>query len=161
MEPRIDLMTNETGAKIAKRFYNVGLAIEQSSLPRAIRDLAMLRVSQINGCGYCVDIHSKEAAAAGEAPLRLNLVAAWRHTTVFTEAERAALALAEEGTRLADSPEGVSDETWAQVRKHYDDDQIAALVSLVAVINAANRFGVIVGNQGGSYEPGMFASMSS
>jgi alkylhydroperoxidase family enzyme len=55
----------------------------------------------------------------------------------------------------------VSDKTWAQVRKHYDDDQIAALVSLVAVINAANRFGVIVRNQGGSYEPGMFASMSS
>jgi AhpD family alkylhydroperoxidase len=63
MEPRIDLMTNETGAK---RFYNVDLAIEQSSLPRAIRDLVMLRVSQINGCGYCVDIHAKEAAAAGE-----------------------------------------------------------------------------------------------
>ena len=98
-----------------------------------------LRASQINGCGFCVDIHTKEAAAAGETPLRLNLVAAWRHATVFTEAERAALALAEEGTRLADAYHGVSDETWAQVRKHYDDDQIAALVCLVAMINAANR----------------------
>ena len=78
---------------------------------------------------------------------------------VFTEAERAALALAEEGTRLADAHHGVSDETWAQVRKHYDDDQIAALVSLVALINAANRINVIVRNPAGSYEPGMFAAL--
>ncbi len=117
-----------------------------------------LRASQINGCGFCVDMHTKEAAAAGETAVRLNLVAAWRESTVFTEAERAALALAEEGTRLADAHHGVSDETWAQVRKHYDDDQIAALVCLVALINAANRMNVIVRNPGGSYEPGMFAS---
>ena len=76
-------------------------------------------------------------------------------------AARAALALTEEGTRLADAHHGVSDETWAQVRKHYDDDQIAALVSLVAMINAANRLAVIVRQRGGSYEPGMFASMTS
>ena len=120
-----------------------------------------LRASQINGCGWCIDMHTKEAAAAGETAVRLNLVAAWREATVFTEAERAALALAEEGTRLADAHHGVSDETWAQVRKHYDDDQIAALVSLVAMINAANRLAVIVHQQGGSYEPGMFASWAS
>jgi AhpD family alkylhydroperoxidase len=161
MEPRIDLITNEIGAKIAKRMYNVNLAIEQSTLPKATQYLVMLRASQINGCGLCVDIHTKEAAAAGETSLRLNLVAAWRESTVFTEAERAALALTEEGTRLADTHHGVSDETWAQVRKHYDDDEIAALVSLVAMINAANRLNVIVRNQGGSYEPGMFTSMSN
>jgi AhpD family alkylhydroperoxidase len=161
MEPRFDLMASQLGAKIAKRIYNVSLAVEQSSLPKATQDLVSLRVSQINGCGWCVDIHTKEAAAAGEAAIRLNLVAAWRHATVFTEAERAALALAEEGTRLADAYEGVSDETWAQVRKHYDDDQIAALVSLVAMMNASNRLSVIVNLQGGAYEPGMFNSMSS
>ncbi|WP_433225048.1 carboxymuconolactone decarboxylase family protein [Microtetraspora malaysiensis] len=157
----MNLMTNELGAKIGKRFYNVSLAIEQSSLPKATQDLVMLRVSQINGCGWCVDVHTKEAAAAGESAVRLNLVAAWRESTVFTEAEQAALALAEEGTRLADAHHGVSDETWAQVRKHYDDDQIAALVYLVAMINAANRLGVIVRTKGGSYEPGMFAGLSS
>ena len=92
---------------------------------------------------------------------RINLVAAWRETTVFTEAERAALALAEEGTRLADASTGVSDETWAQVRKHYDDDQIAALVALVAMVNAANRMGVIVRQQGGSYQPGLFDHLAS
>ncbi len=101
-----------------------------------------LRASQINGCGWCTDIHTKEAAAAGETPVRLHRVAAWRESTVFTEAERAALALTEEGTRLADAQHGVSDETWAQVRKHYDDDQIAALVSVVALINATDRLAV-------------------
>ena len=161
MEPRIDLITNEIGAKIAKRLYNVNLVIEQSPLPKATQDLVALRASQINGCGWCVDIHTKEAAAGGETSVRINLVAAWRESTVFTEAERAALALAEEGTRLADAYPGVSDETWAQVRKHYDDDQIAALVSLVALINAANRLAVIVHQQGGSYQPGMFAGLSS
>jgi AhpD family alkylhydroperoxidase len=161
MEPRIDLLANEMGAKIAKRIAGVSLVIGQSTLPKATQDMVMLRASQINGCGFCVDMHAKEAAAAGETPVRINLVAAWREATVFTEAERAALALTEEGTRLADAHHGVSDETWAQVRKHYDDDQIAVLVSLVALINAANRFNVIVRNPAGSYEPGMLASMAS
>ncbi|MEU1790583.1 carboxymuconolactone decarboxylase family protein [Streptomyces sparsogenes] len=160
MEPRFNLMANELGAKIGKRFANVSLAIQQSSLPRATQELVMLRASQINGCGFCVDFHSKDAVAAGESAVRLNLVAAWRESTVFTEAERAALALAEEGTRLADAHLGVSDQTWAQVREHYDDDQTAALVYLVAVINAANRLGVIVRTPGGSYQPGMFAGLA-
>ena len=161
MEPRIDLSTNEIGAKFAKRFANVGLVIAQSTLPKSTQELVELRASQINGCGFCTDMHTKEAAAAGETAVRLNLVAAWRDATVFTEAERAALALAEEGTRLADSHHGVSDETWEQVRKHYDDDQVAALVALVAMINAANRLNVIVRNPAGSYQPGMLASMVS
>ncbi|OMI39588.1 carboxymuconolactone decarboxylase family protein [Streptomyces sparsogenes] len=161
MEPRFNLMANELGAKIGKRFANVSLAIQQSSLPQTIQDLVMLRASQINGCGFCVDFHSKDAAAAGESAVRLNLVAAWRESTVFTEAERAALAFAEEGTRLADAHLGVSDQTWAQIREHYDDDQTAALVYLVAVINAANRLGVIVRNPGGSYQPGMFADLAN
>jgi AhpD family alkylhydroperoxidase len=157
MESRFNMFGNEVGAKFSKRFASVGLVIAQSPLPRSTQELVSLRASQINGCGWCIDMHTKEAAAAGEDPVRLNLVAAWRESTVFTEAEQAALALAEEGTRLADVHHGVSDETWAQVRKHYDDDQIAALVFLVAMINAANRLGVIVRQKGGSYEPGMFA----
>lgn len=161
MEPRIDLMANALGAKIAKRIYNVALAIQQSPLPQATQDLVMLRASQINGCGFCIDYHTKDAAAAGESAVRLHLVAAWRESTVFTEPEQAALALTEEGTRIADAHHGVSDQTWAQVRKHYDDDQIVALVSLIAMINANNRLNVIVRNPGGSYEPGMFAGMAN
>jgi AhpD family alkylhydroperoxidase len=161
MEPRIDLLTNEIGTKIWKRIANVSQVIQQSPLPKATQALVELRASQINGCGFCVDMHTKDAAAAGETPVRLNLVAAWRESTVFTEAERAALALVEEGTRLADAHGGVSDDTWDDVRKHYDDDQLAALVALVAMINAANRLNVIVRNPGGSYQPGMFAGLSS
>ncbi|MEV6426259.1 carboxymuconolactone decarboxylase family protein [Nocardia sp. NPDC051463] len=156
MEPRFNLSTNELGAKIGKRFANTSLAITQATLPKSTLELVELRASQINGCGWCADVHTKELAAAGETAVRINLVAVWRESTVFTEAERAALALAEEGTRLADAHQGVSDETWAQVRTHYDDDQIAALVYLVAMINAANRLGVIVRQQGGAYERGMF-----
>jgi AhpD family alkylhydroperoxidase len=161
MEPRIDLFTNELGATFSKRFASASMVLAQSPLPRSTQELVGLRASQINGCGWCVDLHTKEAAAAGETAVRLNLVAAWREAAVFTEAEQAALALVEEGTRLADANHGVSDETWAQVRKHYDDDQIVALVCGVAMINAANRLGVILRQKGGSYEPGMFASMMS
>jgi AhpD family alkylhydroperoxidase len=161
MEPRFNMFGNEIGAKFSKRFASTSLVIAQSPLPRSTQELVGLRASQINGCGWCVDLHTKEAAAAGETAVRLNLVAAWRESTVFTEAEQAALALAEEGTRLADAHHGVSDDTWAQVRKHYDEDQIAALVCLVALINAANRINVIARNPAGSYQPGMFASMTS
>ena len=160
MDARFNMFENEIAVKFAKRFANASLVIHQSPLPRPTRELVSLRVSQINGCGWCIDMHTKEAAAAGESSVRLNLVAAWRETTVFTESEQAALAFAEEGTRLADAHQGVSDETWAHVRKHYDDDQIAALVSLVAMINAANRLAVTVHQRGGSYEPGMFANFS-
>ncbi|MEU8326415.1 carboxymuconolactone decarboxylase family protein [Nonomuraea sp. NPDC048881] len=121
----------------------------------------MLRASQINSCGFCVDYHTKDAVVAGESATRLHLVAAWRESTVFTDAERAALALAEEGTRIADGHHGVSDETWTEVRKHYDDDQTVALVSLVAMINANNRLNVIVRKPGGSYQPGMFTGMAN
>ncbi|GAA5157332.1 MULTISPECIES: carboxymuconolactone decarboxylase family protein [Amycolatopsis] len=161
MEPRFDLFSNEIAGKFTKRFANTGLVLHNSTLPRATQELVSLRASQINGCGWCADMHTKEAAAAGETAVRLSLVATWRESTVFTEAERAALALAEEGTRLADASPGVSDETWAQVRKHYDDDQVAALVCLVALINAANRLAVIVHQQGGSYEVGAFAAAVS
>src|SRR4051794_39749797 len=122
MEPRFNMLDNEIAARFAKRFANASLVIPQPPLRRSPQELGPLPTSQINGCGWCVDMHTKDAAAAGETSVRLNLVAAWRESTVFTEAEQAALALAEEGTRLADAHHGVSDETWAKVREHYDDD---------------------------------------
>ncbi|MEZ3181596.1 carboxymuconolactone decarboxylase family protein [Streptomyces pimonensis] len=158
MNDRFNLFENELAARFAKRFAGAALVIHDSPLPKSTQELVSLRASQINGCGHCVDMHVKEAAAAGESAVRLHLVAAWRESTVFTEAERAALALAEEGTRLGDASRGVSDETWALVRTHYDDGQTAALVCLVALINAANRLAVITHQKGGSYEAGMFAA---
>src|ERR1700750_452732 len=109
MEARFDMFGNELGAKFAKRFANASMVIAQSPLPKSVQELTALRCSQINGCGWCVDIHTMDAAAAGETAVRLNLVAAWRESSVFTEAEQAALALAEEGTRLGDARPGVSD----------------------------------------------------
>jgi AhpD family alkylhydroperoxidase len=160
MEPRFNMMQNEVGAQFSKRFAAASMVIAQSALPTSTQELVSLRASQINGCGWCIDFHTKEAAAHGESALRLNLVAAWRESTVFSAAEQAALAFAEEGTRLADAYQGVSDEVWAQVRKHYDDNQIAALVAVVALINAANRMAVLVHQKGGSYEVGMFGNMT-
>ncbi|GAA1219549.1 carboxymuconolactone decarboxylase family protein [Prauserella alba] len=161
METRFDMFGNDVALKFAKRFANAGAVITESPLPTSVQELVSLRASQINGCGWCVDMHTKEAAAHGESAERLNLVAVWRETTVFTAAERAALAFAEEGTRLADAHQGVSDETWAAVREHYDDDQTAALVALLGLINAANRLAVIVHQRGGSYQPGMFEAALS
>ena len=101
-------------------------------------------------------MHTKDALHAGESQQRLNLVAAWREAKVFTEAERAAFELTEQGTRIADAAGGVPDEVWANAAKHYDDDQLAALVSLIALINAYNRMNVIIQQPAGDYQPGMF-----
>ena len=161
MDARFDLMSNELAGKFAKRFANAAMLIAQSPLPKATQELVSLRASQINGCAFCTDMHTKDAAAAGETAVRLHLVAVWREATVFTEAERAALALTEEATRIADHHHGVSDDTLAQVRKHFDDDQVAALICQVALINAANRMNVIARTPAGSYEPGMFSEFTS
>ncbi|MFC0624171.1 carboxymuconolactone decarboxylase family protein [Kribbella deserti] len=157
MNARLDLMTNPVAGKAFKHFYSIAKVLAETSLPAATQQLVMLRASQINGCGVCVDMHTKDAAAAGETSTRLNMVAAWREATVFTEAERAALELAEQGTRIADAAGGVPDDVWAAAAKHYDEDQLAALVLLIAFINTANRLNVIVQNPAGSYEPGQFA----
>ncbi len=114
----------------------------------------LIRASQINGCAVCVDMHTKDAA--GESQVRLNLVAAWRDATVFTEAERAALELTEQGTRIADAAGGVGDGAWANAAQHYDPDQLAALVCTIALTNTYNRLNVISRNQGGDYQPGQW-----
>ena len=129
------------------------VVLEDCELPRATANLVMLRASQINGCGFCTDIHTKDAAHAGESAVRINLVAAWRESRVFTGAERAALELTEQGTRLADASTGVSDEAWADAAKYYDEEQLVALMLLISLINATNRIGVITRQQGGDYQP--------
>src|SRR5690606_15714254 len=127
-----------------------------STLPAATQELVKIRASQINGCGFCTDMHTKDAAAAGETQLRLNLVAAWREAKVFTDAERAALELAEQGTRIADAAGGVTDEAWANAARYYDEEQLAALVAVIALINTYNRLNVIVQQPAGDYQPGQF-----
>ncbi|GAA4554091.1 carboxymuconolactone decarboxylase family protein [Amycolatopsis samaneae] len=156
MDARLDFHGNPVAAKFVKYLASAGRTLVDSPLPRTTQELVGLRASQINGCGGCVDIHTKEAARAGETTTRLNLVAAWREATVFTEAERAALELVEQGTRIADAAGGVSDDAWANAAKHYDEDQLAALVSTICLINAFNRVNVITRQPAGGYQPGQF-----
>ncbi|MCL7495055.1 MULTISPECIES: carboxymuconolactone decarboxylase family protein [Streptomyces] len=157
MSARLDAFSSPTVGKVFKHIIAAGKVLEDSTLPAATQELVKLRASQINGCGFCTDMHSKDAAAAGETPVRLNLVAAWREATVFTEAERAALELTEQGTRIADAAGGVTDEAWANAAKHYDEEQLATLVCAIALINAFNRANVIIQQPAGDYQPGQFA----
>ncbi|WP_435113084.1 carboxymuconolactone decarboxylase family protein [Nocardiopsis synnemataformans] len=156
MEARLNYFTSPTAGRVIKPFMSAGRAIKDSALPTATQELVALRVSQINGCAVCLDMHTKDAAAAGETAVRLNLVAAWREATVFTDAERAALELAEEGTRVADATDGVSDEVWEHAAKHHDEEQLTALVMLVSFINAVNRLNIITQQPAGDYVPGEF-----
>ncbi|MGW3012177.1 carboxymuconolactone decarboxylase family protein [Streptomyces sp. NPDC001219] len=157
MSARLDLFGSPTMGKVFQHVIAAGKVLENSTLPTATQELVRLRASQINGCGFCTDMHSKDAAAAGETSVRLHLVAAWREATVFTEAERAALELTEQGTRIADAAGGVTDEAWANAAKHYDEEQLAALVCEIALINAFNRANVMVQQPAGDYRPGQFA----
>ncbi|GHD44998.1 carboxymuconolactone decarboxylase family protein [Streptomyces galbus] len=156
MEARLNLFTNPVSGKVFKHINAAGKALSESTLPAATQELVKIRASQINGCGFCTDMHTKDAAHAGESAQRLHLVAAWREATVFTEAERAALELTEEGTRIADAAGGVPDAVWQNAAKHYDEEQLAALISLIAIINAYNRVNVINQQPAGDYQPGMF-----
>jgi AhpD family alkylhydroperoxidase len=156
MNARLNLMENPITGKVIKHFGAVGKVVHDSPLPIGTQHLVTLRASQINGCGFCVDMHTKEAAHAGETATRLNLVAAWREATCFTEAERAALELTEQGTRIADGAGGVPDEIWENAAKHYDEEQLGALVILIAMINTYNRLNVMIQQPAGSYQPGQF-----
>jgi AhpD family alkylhydroperoxidase len=156
MDARLNFYGNSVAANVAKYINSAGKVVNDSTLPAATQELVKIRASQINGCGFCVDMHTKDAAHAGETSQRLNLIAAWREAKVFTEAERAALELTEQGTRIADAAGGVADDVWANAAKHYDEDQLAALVSLIALINAYNRMNVIIQQPAGDYQPGQF-----
>jgi AhpD family alkylhydroperoxidase len=156
MQARLDYLSSPLAMKVIKPISSAGLILRDSALPAVTQELVLLRASQINGCAFCTDMHTKEALHAGESQQRLNLVAAWREATVFTEAERAALELAEQGTRIADAAGGVTDDAWANAAKHYDDDQLFALVALIALINAFNRMNVMVLQPGGDYQAGQF-----
>ncbi|WP_460520486.1 carboxymuconolactone decarboxylase family protein [Flindersiella endophytica] len=144
-----------TAAQSAKHFGSASKVIlDDSTLPAVTQRLVLLRTSQINGDGYGTDVWSKLAAQAGETSARISMVAAWRESTVFTDAERAALELAEQGTRVADAAGGVTDEAWQDAVKYYDEGQLADLVMLVALMNATNRMSVIVKQRGGDFQPG-------
>ncbi len=116
--------------------------VEKGGVPQRTRDLIHLRASQINGCSGCVDAGARSAKQAGETDERLFAVAAWRETPYFTDAERAALALAEAATRLADRADPVPDAIWDEATRHYDEQGLAAIVLMIATTNLFNRLNV-------------------
>jgi AhpD family alkylhydroperoxidase len=117
---------------VVKAAYSAGV-------PSSVMELAHLRASQVNGCSPCVYSGSVSAKKAGETDERLFAVAAWRETDFFTDAERAALALSESMTRMADRPDPVADEVWDEAAKHFDEKQLAGLVLWIATTNLFNR----------------------
>ncbi|CQR63379.1 carboxymuconolactone decarboxylase family protein [Streptomyces leeuwenhoekii] len=159
MEARLNVFASPTARTFLKHIVSAGHALKAAGVPAATQELVNIRASQINGCAGCLDMHTKDAAAAGETSVRINLVATWREATVFTEAERAALELAEQGTRLADGA-GVPDEVWANAAKHYDEEQLVALVAQIALINTFNRLNVITRQPAGDYQPGQYANFA-
>lgn len=141
--------------KAARRGYQALTAMEEflhdSAAPDDLLELVRLRVSQINGCSVCVDLHAHRASGAGESDQRLWAVAAWRDTPFFTDGERAALALAEAMTRIADHAAGVPDDVWDAAARHFAPDALAALVMAIASANAWNRVNVATGLVAGSH----------
>jgi len=138
MQPRIDNPALTLPGAM-KALQGLAKAAKAAGVPETTHYLVQLRASQINGCSVCVDMHSREMRAAGEPDQRIFMVSAWREAPYFTDAERAALALTEAVTRLADRPDAVSDEIWEDAARHYDEQALAGLVLAIASINVWNR----------------------
>ncbi len=122
----------------------LGASAKKAGVPLRTLDLINLRASQINGCSVCVDMHSRDLKKAGETDERIFAVAAWRDNPSFTDAERAALALTEAVTRIADRPDPVPDDIWRNATQHYDQKALAALLLAIGNINVWNRLNVAV-----------------
>jgi AhpD family alkylhydroperoxidase len=138
MQPRIENpAVTVPGALPA--FQRLAAAVRRAGVPATTLGLVEVRASQINGCSICLDMHTRELKAAGEPDERILMVGAWREAPYFSDAERAALALTEAATRLADSSDPVPDEIWDEAARHYDEQQLAGLVIAIATINAFNR----------------------
>jgi AhpD family alkylhydroperoxidase len=127
---------------VLEPLQQLGEAATTAGIPETTLYFVHLRASQINGCSVCVDIHTRELEYVGESSERIYTLAAWRETPYFSDAERAALALTEAATRLADSPDPVPDEIWDEATRHYSEPELAALVVAIATINAYNRLNV-------------------
>ena len=137
---------------VMKALLALSRATKNAGVPETTFELMHLRASQINGCGVCVDMHAKDLAKSGESVERTVAVAAWRDTPYFTAAERAALALTEAVTRLADRPDPVPDDVWDEAARHYDERALAALVTAIASINVWNRLNVTTRQVAGAWQ---------
>ncbi|NUW31273.1 carboxymuconolactone decarboxylase family protein [Nonomuraea sp. SMC257] len=126
-------------------------AAQSQGLPQELMEMIHLRVSQINACSFCVDAGLKNLRKLGESDERIGLVAAWREAPYYTDAERAALELAEASTRLADNADAVSDEVWNNAADHFDEQQLASILLMTAVTNLFNRLNAPIRQVAGSW----------
>jgi AhpD family alkylhydroperoxidase len=150
MTSRVDgfkYMTSDTG----QAMLSLGKAVDASGLERSLLDLVKVRASQINGCAYCLDMHTKDARAFGETEQRLYALDGWRETPFFSDRERAALEWVEAITRVAETH--VPDEVYDRVRPHFDEAQLVALTFAAVAINAFNRLAIAFRVPVGTYQP--------
>ncbi len=145
---------NDFAGPIVHHVTAAGRTVGDSPLPATAQEPVALRVSQPDGCAFCVDRHTKETAAAGGTPVRPNPVAAWREATVFGGAERAAPELAEQGARIADTATGGTDEVGERATRHHDEEQLTAPMALAAFGNTVNRPDALTRPPAGHDEPG-------
>jgi AhpD family alkylhydroperoxidase len=150
VEPRIPNIAG-TVPEALHALLALSKAASKGGVPDATHKLVHLRASQINGCSVCVEMHSRELREAGEPEERIWAVGAWREAPYFSDAERAALALAEAATRLSDRPDAVPDEVWDEAARHYDDEALASLVLTITAINAWNRLNVTTRQPAGAW----------
>jgi AhpD family alkylhydroperoxidase len=125
-------------------------SIHSGGVPEETLELVHLRASQINGCGACVDMGARAATKAGESPERLWSLVAWREAPYYTDAERAALALTEAATRMADRPDAVPDAIWDEAADHFDEQGLSAILLMIALTNFFNRINVTIREPAGT-----------
>jgi AhpD family alkylhydroperoxidase len=129
---------------------NIYKAMHKGGVAETTLELVHLRASQINGCSPCVDAGVKSARKAGESDDRLLQLVAWRESNLFTDAERSALAMAEAATRLADHPEAVTDEIWAEATDHFTEEQLSAIILMIGLTNLFNRLNTTIREPAGA-----------
>src|SRR5512142_1570387 len=149
MEPRLDAYKHAPGARPA--MWGLEKLVRESGLEAPLLELVRMRASQINGCAYCLDMHSKDARAAGETEQRLYALNAWREAPFFSDRERAALAWTEAVTRI--SPESVGDELYGSVQQHFSENEMIALTMAIVEINGWNRLAISMRAVPGTYQP--------
>jgi AhpD family alkylhydroperoxidase len=150
MQPRIPNIAG-SHPDVLRALSALSQAAQNDHVPQTTVYLLTLRASQINGCSVCVELHAREMRAAGESDERIFAVSAWRDAPYYTEAERAALALAEAATRMSDRSDPVPDDVWQEASRHYDERALASLVISIAAINAWNRLNVTTRQPAGAW----------
>lgn len=152
MEMRLNAFN--IGSKTTGAFNQFGQAINQSTIEKGLKDLICFRVSQINGCAFCLDMHAKDLRADGESEQRLYVLQAWREAPFYSERERAALAYAEALTTLNGSM--ISDELFREVKDQFNENEIVDLTMAIIAINGYNRINLAFGAPVGAYRANMF-----